>query len=1169
MSLRKKIVWLPYDFDTALGINNEGALVFDYELEDTDHIEGGADVFNGQESVLWNNIRDAFGDELASMYQTLRSQGKLSYSAVEQAFEDHQDKWPEAIFNEDAWFKYIDPLINDGNGAYLEMMQGSKKEQRKWWLYNRFRYIDSKYNAGDALSDVIQLRGYAKANITVIPYADIYPTVKYGSYLVHERGKRGVATTLLNPLDNVNDTEIYIYSSSQLASVGDLSGLLVGFADFSMATKLQSLKIGSDATGYSNTNLKTLTLGNNVLLKTIDVRNCVGLGTGDQKAVDISGCTNIEEIYFDGTNITGLQLPNGGIIKKLHLPATVTNLTIMNQKSITEFVMPSYANITTLRLENVSTAIDMFDILDAIQDNSRIRLIGFYIEAQNAQEISELFDIFDKMRGLDEQGNNTEKAQVSGEIHTASLTGAEIAEFNSRYSYVRVTADHTSAILTYKTYDGASVLFTETVLDGGNGTKVNSTARISDAQYSYTPDGWATEANGNKNANALVNVLADRTVFAAYTKTLRKYTVTFVRASVDGGGTLQTISNVNYGTSITASSVYTGATPTTTQGSAEDYPFEGWNPASATVQGDTVFTAKFGSPIDVSEITDSWDTIIANIDNGTYKTAYKVGQYKPLDLGTEGTINMQIVAMDADELASGGYAPLTFIGMELLKYTIASNLTGNSLTTKLKTDILPLFPSSVAKRVQKVRKGYWYNDNFTYTDRWAKLWIPSAYAELGGLDISETILTNPSYASVYKDDKSREKQYNSLTANYLLRDGAYPNRYYVRTWGEVKKLNSSSIEHYRLCFGFCLGEYNPSFESTSIDVTDAYAVQWDYSQDQPKLARGGLASSFADPQPATSNSGTGTSPFDNVLPWSGMKRYNVIDGQISYSEDDAEFDETLYDTVVYIPEFYYAVEKDTTNQRWTWSISPVAKTGYAKHPASGRYVGRFHTSGDANGVFTKSGVMPLVSTTQTDFRTYSHNKGAKWYMMDFATWSAIQMLYLVEYAHFNSQDKLGKGWNTGSVGQMGGTTGAAYHTIKATGAHNQYRWIEDPFSNVLDNIDGFVASAKAVYTGVSDTGYAGDTSDLTETGITLPSSGFATGLGYSANAPWAFIPDTASGGSSTTYLTDRANSNTGVRVARVGCDYYGDVYSGMFYLTASNNASSANDHFGSRLIYIP
>ena len=43
--------WLPYDMDTALGINNEGKLIFDYSLEDTDQFEG-ADVYNGQNSVL-------------------------------------------------------------------------------------------------------------------------------------------------------------------------------------------------------------------------------------------------------------------------------------------------------------------------------------------------------------------------------------------------------------------------------------------------------------------------------------------------------------------------------------------------------------------------------------------------------------------------------------------------------------------------------------------------------------------------------------------------------------------------------------------------------------------------------------------------------------------------------------------------------------------------------------------------------------------------------------------------------------------------------------------------------------------------------------------------------------------------------------------------------------
>ena len=208
----RKAVAEPYDMDTAIGTNNEGALVFGYSYEDTDHLEGGAEIFNGQTSVLWCNIRDAFPAEVTAMYQRLRSSG-LNYANVEQRFEDHQGKWCEAIFNEDSWFKYIYPLTNpdegkEPTGSYLSMMQGSKEEQRKWWLYNRFRYMDSKWNAGDALTDVIQIRGYAKANITVTPYADIYTTVKYGSYIVSQRGTHGVPVTLTCPVDNLNDTEI-------------------------------------------------------------------------------------------------------------------------------------------------------------------------------------------------------------------------------------------------------------------------------------------------------------------------------------------------------------------------------------------------------------------------------------------------------------------------------------------------------------------------------------------------------------------------------------------------------------------------------------------------------------------------------------------------------------------------------------------------------------------------------------------------------------------------------------------------------------------------------------------------------------------------------------------------------------------------------------------------
>ena len=584
-----KWCFLPYDFDTGLGINNEGSLVFGYELEDIDQV-AGADVYNGQHSVLWTNLRQAYQDEIKAMYQDLRSKGKLSYEDTERRFEEHQAKWPEAIFNEDAWFKYLQPLIEDNSAAYLSMLQGSKAEQRKWWLYNRYRYLDSKYNAGDALSDVITVRGYAKADITVTPYADIYASVKYGSYLVQQRALRGNSYTLQCPLDNVNDTEIYIYSASQLKDVGDLSGLMVGYAEFSLATKLQALKLGDASTDYSNTNLTDLHLGNNVLLRTLDVRNCPNL----TQAVDISGCSNLEHVYFDGTSITGLLLPVGGILKTLHLPATITNLTIRNQASLTDLSIPSYAGISTLRLENVSSAVDSKAILEAIPANSRVRLIGIDWAAGTADKLMEIIALLDTMRGLDEAGNNTDMAQVSGTISVDTVTGAQLAEIAGKYPDIQVAYQHVTSNLYFYNEDGSTLLYTQAIVDGGNGTYSGSTpTKTSTAQYTYSFAGWAKKPGGAADSTALQAVTADRSVYAAFTATVRRYTVKFY----NGSTLLQTVSNVAYG----VSAAYTGDTPVKTGvDDPELYEFTGFEPTGKNITGDTSCYAQYnylGAPM--------------------------------------------------------------------------------------------------------------------------------------------------------------------------------------------------------------------------------------------------------------------------------------------------------------------------------------------------------------------------------------------------------------------------------------------------------------------------------------------------------------------------------------------------------------------------------------------
>ena len=703
---------LPYDFDTAIGINNEGALVFSYNLEDIDHTESGADIYNGQQSVLWVNVRQAFYEDIKAMYQKLRSNGTLSFAVTEQRFEEHQAKWPEAVFNEDAYFKYLQPLVEQNTASYLTMLQGSKAEQRKWWLYNRFRYLDSKYNAGDALTDVVTLRGYAKDDITVTPYADIYATVKYGSYLVQQRANRNVAYTLACPLSNVNDTEIYIYSASQLQSIGDLSGLMVGYADFSMATRLQSLKVGDAADSYSNGNLTELYLGNNTLLRTLDVRNCPNL----KQAVDVSGCTNIEHLYFEGTAVTGVHLPNGGILKALHLPETVTNLTIRNQTGITDFVIGGYDNISTLRLENVSEVFDSKAILKQIPTGTRVRLIGFYWNFDTAEEILDLCDVLDTMRGLDEAGNNLDTAQVSGTVFVSEILGIQMEQIMTRYPNVTVLYTTLTSKLYYYDDTGTALLYTETITNGGNGQYNGKPSKTSTAQYSYSFQGWSSKPGGKVESACRDEVLFDRCVYAVYNATVRTYTVCFY----NGSTLLQEVTDVPYGSTAT----YTGETPICPDDA--ELGFDGWYPLSSNITGDTNCYAQFESPYAFAEITDSWEDIIASIQDGTYKSKYMVGNYKPIEnFGKFGTIDMQIAAFNKDKLEDGtSTAAISFIARQSRSYVwpdsgqeFGSTWETSFVRTNMNADaFLDNFPEAVRNSLTSVEKNTAYD----------KVWMPSS-----------------------------------------------------------------------------------------------------------------------------------------------------------------------------------------------------------------------------------------------------------------------------------------------------------------------------------------------------------------------------------------------------------------------------------------------------------
>ena len=229
-----------------------------------------------------------------------------------------------------------------------------------------------------------------------------------------------------------NDTECIIYGYG-ITDIGDLAPKYVGTVDISMGTSLTSLKIGDTTEGYVNENLKVLSLGNNALLKTLNIANCPNL----TDSIDASGCTDIESIEARGSSITGVTLPIGGNLKRLNLPATVSNLTVINHSGITEMILEGCENITTLRLENFP--LDIKNILYRCTSLYRVRLLNVYITDSS---FGLLNTVSTNCIGLDENNNNLPNPIITGEYHiTGTIRMSDKIKYEDEFLNLSITAD--------------------------------------------------------------------------------------------------------------------------------------------------------------------------------------------------------------------------------------------------------------------------------------------------------------------------------------------------------------------------------------------------------------------------------------------------------------------------------------------------------------------------------------------------------------------------------------------------------------------------------------------------------------------------------------------------------------------------------------------------------
>ena len=352
------------------------------------------------------------------------------------------------------------------------------------------------------------------------------------------------------------------------------------------------------------------------------------------------------------------------------------------------------------------------------------------------------------------------------------------------------------------------------------------------------------------------------------------------------------------------------------------------------------------------------------------------------------------------------------------------------------------------------------------------------------------------------------------------------------------------------------------------DTAPIYGASWDGSSSSA-WTRTDAAAGFSNPNPAVNN-GTGSSPFDLIMHWAGM---TVTENENAGS-------------LVSIPKFYFKLSYANPASEIKGlkiQISSSWHDGFQCSPAhmdrgdgAGErdviYVGKYVCASDYK---SKTGVLPKGNETKSTFRSGIHNLGSKIWQWDYATLLTIQMLYLVEFANWNSQACIGYGCsNSASLENTGITDAMQYHTgtnasSRTTYGHIKYRNIEDLWVNGMSFIDGIYFSSTNIYIIKNPTNFA-DSSNGTLVGTRPDKSGYTTAYSISTTRGYTwFMYPSAVGGSDSTYICDDSYYNRDSYVLRQGGGYSQNQQTGLFRLYGDANSSSKGAALISRLMYLP
>ena len=355
----------------------------------------------------------------------------------------------------------------------------------------------------------------------------------------------------------------------------------------------------------------------------------------------------------------------------------------------------------------------------------------------------------------------------------------------------------------------------------------------------------------------------------------------------------------------------------------------------------------------------------------------------------------------------------------------------------------------------------------------------------------------------------------------------------------------------------------------------AYGVEWNSATDT--YLRTGAASGVAN---STSYAGAIQTQMRRcVLNADGTVKYYLHPTDSTKKADGtaAIINGTDGNVMVEIPKFWYKYEHVSGVHKWSISDGNHGPD-YEVHPAfirggvekDYRYYPAYEGFNLSEKLISGSGRIPTVNRTRAQFRILAAANGAGWSQIDWNLLVAVQLLYLTEYADFNSQAMIGRGNDTGSDYTM--TTGGSNSIGNASSLSTNndtwmsYRGIENWYGSMFKFIDGVNVQERKYFINSNPATFADDvfTGDYVDSGITsVATSGYVSNLVPSKKG---FVAS-AVAGSTSTYIPDYFYSDAGSRIVLFGSFADDGLNVGGFYLAANYDASHYYWAVGSGVSY--